>query len=796
MSHRYFNPRDEGERSQSSSRCVRCSNPLTLSCVTCLMWSRQPPPVLSSAPLPPPPPSQPAPWAGQVSPQCPPSPSGGAEEEQEEDTDNYATDSEGETCEDQPSKTSPREQKSNTRTPATLNTQNSVSLSSNGTGKDTEVPAKPPETRRRGRSSRILINSSSEELQSSSESSQTRRRGLSSRILKKSSTGELESSSESSQTTGRERSAGTLKHNSTGDLESLSESNSSLSCQKRDKYPICDGKPFKDGRIPPFKHFSEYRCSKCNKTFHYKHHIKRHLKRPDCDFTGKARKQVETESDEDWMQTDGEHAVKRGHSTLSDKETSDAETQKSQQKYRFHSVKECTVEEFMTGKVQILIISTGGPDSNKSTAFSHYTCNKCCKVFVSEQECELHQDDHLKRDSDGNTDCDPERTGPDEDSLQILREIKERLLICCPYCSRVFTNSKEHVAHVNTHNYTIDSEGNHVCKFCGESYKKLISIATHQSIRRSMRVCKHCGIRFESNCQIKDHMKTHTKGAKCETCGESLDGLSKLEVRRHLKTHKEKPVSLCPICGKAIAKPGLTSHIATHSDRRPFSCNVCHKSFKRKVALDDHVKIHKKTFQCETCGAYFSHATSLKAHIDFKHLGKYVECKECGKKLSRNMTLLKHVRLVHRKIKPFICSVCGFTCAARKELNEHVRIHTGEKPYQCQYCPSKFARRDYLKQHVRTHTGEKPYMCDDCGQRFTCRNSLGLHRRNRHRDKMFPCRECGQEFALQSSLDFHCYNEHGGKFPATIDSVQMTQNNTVEQSQSIPVMNSALMLPS
>ena len=578
--------------------------------------------------------------------------------------------------------------------------------------------------------------------------------------------------------------------------DGASRSSPSPSYHLLEKYPICDGKHFKDGHIPPFKHFTEYRCSKCSKTFHYKESLKRHMKRPDCDFTGEVipswglkklhamQKPDEKESDEDVTPSDGEDASRRNHANYSNGDVNDVELPRSKQKYRFHPVKECTMEEFMTGKIQIVSGSSGGPDSAKSSSYSHYYCEECHKVFVSEQEYKSHRLQHSQEvDEASQPNSKPLENRPDSQSLKILTEIKERLLLCCPLCSQVFTNSKEHMAHVSSHNYTVDNEGNYVCNFCGDSYRKLISITTHQSIRKNMRICKNCGFRFRSHCQIKDHMKMHSQGAKCETCGESFDCLSKLEIRQHLKTHKEKPVSLCPICGKAIAKPGLTSHMLIHNEKRPFTCTVCNKSFKHRVALENHGKIHKKTFQCETCGAYFSHSTSLRAHIDFKHLGKFVECQECGKKLSRNMTLLKHIRLVHRKIKPFTCSACGFTCADRKQLNEHVRIHTGEKPYQCQFCPSRFARRDYLKQHIRTHTGEKPYVCEDCGQRFICRTSLTLHRKNRHSDKTFPCSVCGQEFPLQSSLDYHCFNEHGGQFPSTLDSVLPAHNTSLQKDQ-------------
>lgn len=43
-------------------------------------------------------------------------------------------------------------------------------------------------------------------------------------------------------------------------------------------------------------------------------------------------------------------------------------------------------------------------------------------------------------------------------------------------------------------------------------------------------------------------------------------------------------------------------------------------------------------------------------------------CEICNNVFSNAKTLSKHVKTVHNKIKPFICTVCGHKCARKSTL--------------------------------------------------------------------------------------------------------------------------------
>ena len=52
----------------------------------------------------------------------------------------------------------------------------------------------------------------------------------------------------------------------------------------------------------------------------------------------------------------------------------------------------------------------------------------------------------------------------------------------------------------------------------------------------------------------------------------------------------------------------------------------------------------------------------------------------CGKSYKHKINMTTH-RRIHLKEKPYECEICKTTFSRTNALDKHERIHTGEKPY-------------------------------------------------------------------------------------------------------------------
>ncbi|XP_074541001.1 uncharacterized protein LOC141801711 [Halichoeres trimaculatus] len=191
----------------------------------------------------------------------------------------------------------------------------------------------------------------------------------------------------------------------------------------------------------------------------------------------------------------------------------------------------------------------------------------------------------------------------------------------------------------------------------------------------------------------------------------------------------------CGECGRVLSSSSaLESHVSLHTGHRPFSCKLCGKRFPDSKGLKRHGRVHRN--------------------------GRIHICKQCGKGFVYSFGLTKHLQMVHSRIKPFVCQICNKGFFSKRDVEAHIRIHTGEKPFHCNLCEKKFARRTELNVHLRWHNGEKRHWCPYCGKGFLDINNLKRHKYTHTGEKPHSCPHCPKHFTQSGHLKKHVRNVH------------------------------------
>ena len=148
------------------------------------------------------------------------------------------------------------------------------------------------------------------------------------------------------------------------------------------------------------------------------------------------------------------------------------------------------------------------------------------------------------------------------------------------------------------------------------------------------------------------------KSFNCEKCVFSTN--YKHCLNQHVKNiHLKSKDIRCQLCSYSTNIPGsLTRHIkVTHLGIKKFLCRKCNYVAATSLDLDSHRNRHKE-----------------------KELDQ-LNCMECSKSFISRQGLVKHVSVIHNKIRAHKCSLCDFESSQQSNLNVHMRVHTGATPY-------------------------------------------------------------------------------------------------------------------
>ncbi|XKL62402.1 hypothetical protein PGB90_002235 [Kerria lacca] len=169
-------------------------------------------------------------------------------------------------------------------------------------------------------------------------------------------------------------------------------------------------------------------------------------------------------------------------------------------------------------------------------------------------------------------------------------------------------------------------------------------------------------------------------GWQCDMCNKTFNRIQNLQEHCR-EEHNGTGCFECNLCGtRVMTKLSLKRHIRSHSGIKTDACSICGKTFKRSDYLATHYKLHvgARTYQCAVCGKEFTSKTNLTTHEKVHLEQKDYICQQCNKSFTRRDKLRDHM-LRHLNIKRFQCSLCDKRYAEKRDLRTHLKIHESSK---------------------------------------------------------------------------------------------------------------------
>lgn len=331
-------------------------------------------------------------------------------------------------------------------------------------------------------------------------------------------------------------------------------------------------------------------------------------------------------------------------------------------------------------------------------------CHLCDKVYARSSRLRKHMTTHETADPNLVISC-------DECLMVFLDEDK-----AAEHCQRVHDENTEIIKKISlTESYC--------CEFCENSYYDIPALIKHKKIHKSSvpYECDTCTSRYDSFSKLKTHKQSHQNGnaafpiIRKYVCDipECLKPYRHWgDLTMHRKTvHLINPSILkCSDCGKTFYQSWKLHYHCNTQHGSPVVCEICNKTLPTVISHRTHMRKHKRTADADqTVKPPVKKASNKKAKRKTTHdIEPYLKiengqmsCTACGKQMVSRNNARSHIEIVHLKVRNYSCGECQKDFYLRKDLIDHMRLHTAEVPFKCSEpnCGKSFRTSSLFAEH-------------------------------------------------------------------------------------------------
>ncbi|XP_041453961.1 uncharacterized protein LOC121407097 [Lytechinus variegatus] len=306
-----------------------------------------------------------------------------------------------------------------------------------------------------------------------------------------------------------------------------------------------------------------------------------------------------------------------------------------------------------------------------------FVCEVCTAKFNEEEKMTEHSHGHYRTGSNEIhcTECE-EFVTSEQSSLQLHMVQEHKRLLQLHRCDRCnFSSNRFH--DLKKHNIVHTGAKNYMCDKCGKCtttpynlkvhYRRMHALDEEKNIK-----CITCDYRCADKAVLKDHIR--------QKHGLLINGDEYTNPRSMLMF----PCPQCPYVGRK--QSSLDYHMRIHNENRQFKCNLCPYASKTKNNLVLH----------------------LRTHDGYRPM----KCPHCDFRGATNKIISEHVMCKHANIRPYHCSICGWSTAYSGNMWKHMDTHQKELKDKMPECPVNIvnSNKHSIPAPLRPPSGKKRNM--------------------------------------------------------------------------------------